>query len=341
MTAFLSLLLGAVTTLLPATAGARIEPSGFATILSVPPSEPESKQPRPRRQNEQGFYASQFHVSEAEARKRIAAQHAIIPEFSRLQARLRRDEADNYIDARLIHEPDWAYVLYFKRKPESTLARYTKNPRFKAALGRYTAAELQAFAKPWADRFTEAGILGGYGTDATGGVVDMMLGASELEYRQLATEKGWGQPQEPIKLSFANDPKFPSVDPAVRHLLRAFGSEPYATVFQLEAAASAKIVLADGCLRVGSDKGPLAYFHRETGIGRDSGGYLALIDRATGKPKGRIGEQFTWAAPNSVPKNDPSAAALKARCGDGEILNIGNPESSALFNARYGLHRRR
>ena len=78
----------------------------------------------------------------------------------------------------------------------------------------------------------------------------------------------------------------PAVDPRVRPLLRGFASERFATLMQLEALGTGKLVLRDGCLKIqahdGSEK--VAVFHQETGIGLDSEGYLALIDRMTGRP---------------------------------------------------------
>ena len=75
-------------------------------------------------------------------------------------------------------------------------------------------------------------------------------------------------------------------------------------------------------------------FHRETGIGLDAQGYLAIIDRRTGRAKGRIGEMWSWAGPNPGTQFD-GLEELKAACGDGPVTNVGNPESEARFQARY------
>ena len=59
-------------------------------------------------------------------------------------------------------------------------------------------------------------------------------------------------------------------------------------MFQLEALGGGRIILRDGCLRMAGHAGQeaLAMFHKETGIGLDDEGYLALIDRRSGKPSG-------------------------------------------------------
>ena len=105
---------------------------------------------------------------------------------------------------------------------------------------------------------------------------------------------------------------------------------------QPEAGFSGRVILDDGCLRLatrGKSKGPLAVFHRETGIGIDEHGYLAAIDRKTGKARGRIGEMWSWAGPNPDTGFD-GLEELKSACGDGPLVNVGNPESQARFKAR-------
>ena len=296
----------------------------FTTILSAPPSVPAPKPIGPKPST--GY--------SAEARAAIAAQQALLGEFSALQANLRVAEKGNYTDARIVHEPDWAYLLFFKTDPQRTLAKYTKNPRFKAAQGRYTQEELQALVAPWAKRFEAEKIIGGYGLDATYGVAEMSMSVSEAEYRAIAARNGWGAPPDAIKLGFSRDLVIPAIDPRAARLLRGFAYERRATVMQLEAGYSGRIILADGCLRLESKTGPLVVFHQETGIGFDADGQLSLINRRTGKASGRIGEMLSWAGPNGG-TDLIGIDELKARSGDGPVTNVGNPESQAVFDARY------
>ena len=310
---------------------ARIEPSGFATIVDAPPAK-ISKMPV-------ALAPKSDPASRAEALRRIAALQVLMPEFERLRIRLAAAERGNYTDARIVHDPDWAYILYFKHDPAGTLAKYTHNPRFKAAPGRYTKQDLDTLIAPWAKRFSETGIVGGYGSDATYGTADFSMAVTEEEYRAIAAQKHWGPVPAPIKLEFSQSLAFPAVDARVAPLLRHFASERRATVIQLEAGASGRIFLRDGCLRTGRTgaTGPsaLTMFHKETGIGLDAQGYLALIDRATGKPTGRIGEMFFWASPNDAREDMSEVIALHAACGAGPVVNVGNPESKFAFDARY------
>ena len=68
----------------------------------------------------------------------------------------------------------------FKRDPEATLGKYSVHPRFRAAKAAYTEAELRALAEPWVERFTEAGIMGGYSVDGTRGTVEAACGDGQV-----------------------------------------------------------------------------------------------------------------------------------------------------------------
>ena len=313
--------------------------SGYATIRRVPPSPTGDVKPQlPTYDGPVGFYAQEEGLTLAEAGKRLSEQQGMQPALERLRERLRRYEPGNYVDVpRMIHQPDWAYVLYFKRDPEATLRKYHVNPRFKAAKAAYTEAELKALVAPWAKRFTAAAISFTTFSFASEGRAEIGLPITASEYRAIAAKNGWGEVPSAIRLSFAPEHRFPRVDPRVAPLLRGFASESQATLLQMEMGLSGRVILDDGCLRLagkGKAKRPLVAFHRETGIGLDAQGYLAIIDRRTGRAKGRIGEMWSWAGPNPGTQFD-GLEELKAACGDGPVANVGNPESQARFEARY------
>ncbi|HEX8412905.1 MAG TPA: hypothetical protein VF637_03345 [Sphingomicrobium sp.] len=312
---------------------ATIERSGFATVRQVPgtpyPKAPPPSDNAPR--NEAESYARDQRISIEEARKRQREQQALIGRFTVLVANLQKKEAGNFTAPRIVHQPDWGYELYFRRDPERTLAKYIEHPRFRAKLARYSREELDALIKPWAKRFSARQLAGGWGTDDTHGTAEIMMSVTADEYREIASREGWGPVPEAIKLQFASPLQVQSIDPRVAPLVRAFGQERRSTVMQLLAAGSGRITMRDGCLYFGDN---LAMFHRETGIGLDGEGYLALINRSTGKASGRIGEEFTWGGPNGIAPGEPAVAELKARCGDKPVVNLGNPESSRTFRVR-------
>lgn len=343
-----ALLIGAWASASPAVArppadpprGAVIGRDGFATIRTVPNSSTADVRARaPSLGSPEAYYARDNGLSIDEARRRLGEQWALRPVFERLEERLRRLEPDNYISARVNHHPDWHYVLFFKRDPQATLRRYSVNPRFKAASAKFSLAEAQALASVWGQRFARAGV-GGAMMFPFEDRVEMSLAVTQRQFRAAAERERWVLPPQ-LRLSFAQELDVPRVDPRVASYLRGFASESVATQMQMEMGASGRVVLDNGCLRLavkGKAKGPLVVFHQETGIGLDQAGYLAAIDRRTGKAVGRVGEVWSWAAPNPGTKFD-GLEDLKSACGDGPIENVGNPESEAVFDARQRARR--
>ena len=318
--------------------GAKIEASGFVTIASAPASPFPDRLPPPgaRPKDERGYYAQLAGISDAEAAKRLREQRASRPAFEKLLATLRRREAGNFTDARLIHKPDWAYVLYFKRDPERTLAKYIKRPHFKAGLARYSTAELQTIAKPWVERFTTHRLLGGHGTDATFGEVRMDLVVSEAEFEAIAAREKWVLPSA-IKLEFAGGVDGAAVAPAVQSMIRIFPHSDRALGATNQALLGGRIVLQDGCFYVSGPEKPqrLAYFAREVALGVDPQGHLSLRSRgATPRHLGRIGEPFSWGGPIGIAEDAPMVAELRKRCGNAPLEHVGVPESARLFHVR-------
>ena len=319
-------------------AGAKIDASGFATIEHVPPSPFPDQLPPPenRPKSEDGFYASMAGISEAEAKARRAEQEAARPEFERLLSVLRKQEAGNFTAPRIVHRPDWAFVFYFKRDPERTLAKYTSNPRFQAGQARYSREELQAIAKPWVERFSAHRLLGGHGSDETFGEVRMDLIVSETEFRALAAREGWKLP-DAIKLEFSEPVSGAAVAPEVDRLVRLFPQSDRALGATNMALLSGRIMLRQGCFYVSGPNQPsrLAYFAREVGLGLDDQGYLSLRTRGPkARHLGRIGEQFSWAGPIEISEDAPMVAELRKRCGNAPLMHVGVPDSSRLFEVR-------
>lgn len=322
----------------PLPPAATLEPSGFATIAHAPPSPFPDRLPPPenRPKGEAGYYARLAGIGDSEARRRLAEQQAARPEFERLLARLRSRERGNFTDARMVHSPGWAYVFYFKRAPAATLAKYTRNPHFRAAAARYSREELDAIAAPWIERLARHRLVGGYGSDATFGEVAIDLVVSEAEYRAVAEREGWRLP-DAIRLRFAEPVSGPAVADALRPLLRVFPQSDRALGATNQALLGGRIVLRDGCLFVTGPGQPdrLAYFSREVAIGLDDSGYLALVSRGPSPGHlGRVGEQFSWGGPIGTSESLPMVAELRRSCGNAPLVHVGVPRSARLFSIR-------
>lgn len=318
--------------------GVTLEASGFATIEQVPPSTFPERLPPPenRPKNEAGYYAQLAGISDAEAGRRLAEQQAARPQFERLLGTLRAREKGNFTDARMVHTPDWAYVFYFKRAPGPTLAKYTRNPHFKAAPARYSREELRAIAAPWIERLSRHRLLGGHGTDATFGEIGIDLVVSEAEFRAFADREGWRLP-DAIKLRFSDAVEGPAVSEPVRPRLRIFPQADRSLGATNQALLGGRIVMRDGCLYVTGPNQPdrLAYFAREVAIGLDDSGYAALRTRGPApRHLGRIGEEFSWGGPIGTSETMSMVAELRRRCGNAPLVHVGVPQSARLFSVR-------
>lgn len=293
-------------------------------------------------QSELTYYAQLAGVSNAEARKRMAEQERTRPEFERLMRTLRTKQRGNYTDAEVIHRPDWAYILYFKRQPAATLGKYTKNPRFKARWAPYTDAELNKMAKPWIDRLASERLFTGYGMNARHGTADIDMVVSEAEFADVARKRGWQKPPAFLNLKFGDVPTGLAIAPDVAKGIRVFPQSDRNLGITNEAAFGGRIVLRDGCFFViGHDRSEkLAYFAREVGLGLDREGYLSLHRRDTQRTHlGRIGEQFTWPGPIAIDDSAPMVKQLRAQCGQAPLMHVAAPNSTNMFMARYGLPR--
>ncbi|HEY8592101.1 MAG TPA: hypothetical protein VIL42_04455 [Sphingomicrobium sp.] len=319
--------------------GAKVEASGFWSIGEAPVSPAPPPEAR-KLQNERTYYAELAGVSNAEAAKRMREQEAFRPRFERLMAEIRKKERGNYTDVELIHRPDWAYVLYFKRDPQKTLAKYTSSPRVKARSSRYTRGELQRLAQPWIERFGEERLVTGYGMNARRGTADIDMVVSEEEFAAIARRNGWSTLPEFLNLKFTASAVGPEVDPAAAAGVRIFPHGDRALGMIHMAGFHGRIVLKDGCFfvenGVPSGKLSLAYFPREVGLYVDRQGYLALRTR-TSEPRhlGRIGESFTWAGPIGISEDAPMVAELRKRCGSAPLIHLSIPESKSIMEARY------
>ena len=321
-------------------AGARVEPSGFLTIEQAPPS-PVPRTVRPNRaQNERTVYAELAGISNAEAARRLREQEALRPAAERLVRQLRTRERGNFTDVEIVHQPDWAYQLYFKRQPQKTLARYTRNPRFKARWSRYTRGELQKLAQPWIERFEKERLFTGYGMNARQGTADIDMIVSAEEFAAIAARNGWGSIPDYLRLKFDPAPAGPAIDPAIATGIRIFPQSDRNLGIINMAGFRGRIFLRHGCFIVdqpgSSGKSSLAYFPREVGLYIDPQGYLALRTRA-GEPRhlGRIGESFSWAGPIGIGEDAVMVKELRARCGNAPLMHLSVPESQSLFVARY------
>lgn len=209
-------------------------------------------------------------------------------------------------------------------------------PIVREASDRWTASDatLREELEPLIALLEADGALAGWGTG--GGVARLDIALTAADWDLLVEEQGWEIPPY-VELSFVHPLITSALGDEAREWVKTMPLEPTRTVFQLEALGRGRIFLEDGCLYVGNPDGVkrLAFFHAETGVDVREGG-LVLVNRMTDRVVGRVGEDFSWGAPNAFKEEWDSAKELREQCGDTDVVNVGNPESTALFEARHG-----
>jgi hypothetical protein len=199
--------------------------------------------------------------------------------------------------------------------------------------------DAKAVGDLWLARLEQRGALMGAGLDGKGedgpvSSIDTLLTAREFD--QWVAQNGWQVPGH-IRWRFQSELVAPQVAEGLEGAIRQWPATSRRTGWQLEAAFTGHIVLRDGCFYSVSAGRPdkLAWFHNETGLGRDDAGYFTLVSRITGETMARLGEEMFWAGPNAVDPDQPEVHALKEACGDLEIDGVGNPQALARMQTIY------
>lgn len=312
----------------PALLGAVIGPAGFATIASAPPVPyPDAVPPDPSQAARDRDRRRESYMNPDEAAREAAF---------RLRDRLEREAGDNYVDVKVIRDPDPRFAFYFRRNAEEALARFTRDPRFKAVEGGVPEAELRPLLDEWSARFKEVGWSWHGSARTFEGEVEMNLGVPRSEFERVAAARGWPAPPPQVKLTFAREIEGgAAVAPDLRSFVRVFARADQSPGMVLSVANHGRIVLRDGCFRVddGQGGGPMVLFGREAILRRDAQGWMTV--RGPDSEAGaRIGERMVWGGYPEPREDEPDVKALRARCGAGPITSVGAPDSAHRFRVR-------
>jgi len=312
--------------------GARIEPSGYATILSAPPAPvpPPAPDPEP----ETVRIARERGISVAEAEARMNPDEATTTAAMELRQRLATEARGNFIDLRIVRDPEPRYVFQFRRDGTATLARFTSDPRFAATEGGVPHDELAPILHEWLDRFGRHRLTTSGSANPFDGTIEIHIGVGRSEYEAVAAREGWQLPPN-VKLAFA-----PEIDPAtvvatdVAPFVRAFARQDVAPAIILTSLAMGRVILHDGCFRLNTPDGPLILFGRNTRLHRDSAGYLTVSGIGE-DGSARIGEEIAWGGYPGPVEDEPGVRLLREQCGAGPIRSIGVPTSAHVFRERW------
>lgn len=320
--------------------GAKIEPSGYATILKAPPApyDPPPRTPTgweaPLPPGETRLatddveilqYRWDRGISLALARAEIAQLRADGPEARAVEARAKAAEPDNFVQLGILRLPVAAWKFAFKRNPEESLRRYTSNPRFVADRLPYTAQEADRLWAQWWPRFEPYATYGGKGA----GGITLGMKISEEEFRALPQFRDFVPPPG-VKLEFPNEPDLPRMASDAAPFVRILPQQRYFPGIILVRAIrhkEARITLRDGCLFFGD---ALVRLNRTAGLFRDAQGYLAIRDRADlAQPHVRIGEPMEGGGGYSEEISEADRAAITSRCGNHPVIDLYSPKSKA------------
>lgn len=322
----------------PMPKGARVEPSGYLTIREVPPTDiPVEAPPRPKTLDSFARKTSLGSPEEqARAWEEANGDTAFHQELQRLRGVLERREAGNFVSVQLVRDPQVMGEFAFRRDGSATLAKYTADPAFRAVTVDTDPVALAELRALWKERMRERdAAIGLLGTDERDNSIEISTGLTEPDFRSIARRKGWDLADPRLEMTFAQ-PRGPAfVDPAIASLVRFFPRENEAASIRLTALGQGTVVLQDGCFRLADERnrprGELVMFGRESQLGIDSEGYLAVSDAGGGERRYRIGEPGAWGGPNGVDEDSEDVRRLRKACGDDSIVNIAEPQSQRLF----------
>lgn len=252
-----------------------------------------------------------------------------------LDARLRAEAPENFVEFRLSQEPDIHYLFSFLEDAETTLARYTSNPIFKPNTVKYTAEALEAksseFHAAVAVLYPEHNLESTSSVDILKGKVVAHLDLYEEDFKTFPTldrfrydpmvELNYNGPLDPPEVLSAQ------VAPLIRHFAHGTIQEPM-VIFGY--SGEGKIRLKDGCffLDDGKRKDQLVVFPKRVGAVVDDEGYIALIDRSPhpgNKTTTRVGEPAQWYSGPKVITDLDILTPLRSACGQYDAVIIGAP----------------
>ncbi len=311
---------------------ATIEPSGYATITDAPPAPFTPTPPGQPQPLTPGQIAGHQRFARAGA-----FQNEVREEVQALDARLRREQAGNYVSVYYDNdsEPPRA-VFQFLRNGPATVARYTRHPRFAAINVRFSEAELQAASEFMWRIFGPDRVIQSTGIGRN--TVTVRVSVPEEEFRALVARKGATLP-ESVELEFgaagpaaiANAPLPPQIAP----LVRIFPRDDRPAGMLEDIYSRARVELRDGCFRLPDHDNVLVLFPLGTRLFVDRESYLAFGGDAPGY--GRVGEMLIFRGVIRQVTAPELVAPIHSACGPGPVVKINGTASEAAHRAQAAV----
>lgn len=256
--------------------------------------------------------------------------HAASEAALALDRRLSKAEHGNYIGRRVVRDPGARYAFQFRHHAAATLARFTRDSRFTSREGGVPALELQPIFDEWWKRFEPFRLVGGGAVYEFDGVVRFDMNIDEAAFRDIAARERWTLPKR-LELRFGPPRNLRSIDPALASYVRIFAREDRRPAIVHDALLRGRVILRDGCFRLvehGDAPEALVIFGRDLELGLDTQNYMILKNAGSARPSPRIGVMMMWGGPRYISEADPNVKLLRARCGTGPIVAVGEPDSA-------------
>jgi hypothetical protein len=315
----------------PTLTGATIGPEGFATILDAPPAPFTPALPG----------AAPAPDPEAAARFRRVGefQRAVRAEAEALDRRLRTAERGNYVSRYFDNEGEPQAVFQFLRDGPGTLARYTRDPRFRGETVLYPEEELRRVADWLGRTFAADRVIQGIGTGNRANRVQVDLLVTEEEFRALVARKGVTLPHSVELRTSAERPAREINRPlpsALARLVRIFprADRPVGVVNAINSRA--KIVLRDGCFRAADHGDALVLLPLGAQLFVDGEGYLAWGEQEA-PGYARIGETVIFMGSVGDVTAPELVAPIHRACGPGRVIQVNALASEAADRAQYAV----
>lgn len=319
---------------------AKIETSGYATIVDAPPAPftaVEPTEPAP---------PTAAQIAEQEQFTRVGRfQSSVRDEVQSIVDRLRSQEPGNFVSVYFDNEGDPSVVFQFLRNGPETLRKYSRHPRFFGKTVRWSRQQLLADQDYMINTFAADRVIAGAGIGRNEVNVDLLV--SEPEFRALVARKGIKLP-ESVELRFLAAPIVPLIQPKngptvqpemppeVARLIRIFPRNDRPDGMHNAINSRAKIVLRDGCFRLADRGDALALFPLGAQLFVDTQGYLAFGSQ-TQQGYARVGEVVEFPGSITEVTTPELVDPIHAACGPGKVIKVTALMSASASNAQQRI----
>ena len=268
-------------------AGKAADSPTYATILEAPPYPATQRRApyTPTLEDRRFLFADRIESRHLPLLRRMKAE--AMGNFGGIEWRWRDGPQNGGLGA-------LAGIAFFLKEPEKSLARFTRDPLFRAAKGVFARTEQEKVARQWAQAIGPDIAREGFDNVE---VPTLTVALPRAEFDRLVRSKGWRLPANlGIRLDPYADPNLPSVPADLRPLIRAFPQEQRLAGPTPDIATFDTIVLRDGCFFIDlpGEEDPLAEFPLGIGLHRDAQGHLAFRPRYAHDKRrlGRVGTRL-------------------------------------------------